>query len=184
MNCVTSVAHTNSGMRLSDMPGARILKIVVMSTMASSRPDKLGEGDHLRPDVRALVGRVVGAGERHVAEPARVRRGIHDAATRTATSPPNRNTQYAYAFMRGKRDAARADHQRHEVRGDRLHHRHGEEEHHRRAVHREELVVEVRADETLVRPRELRAHREREQSREQEEHEGRHDEAPRDRSCD
>ncbi len=32
MNGVISVAHTKSGMRLSDMPGARILKIVVMST--------------------------------------------------------------------------------------------------------------------------------------------------------
>ena len=39
MNCVTSVAQTKSGMRLSDMPGARSLKIVVIRTIASSRPE-------------------------------------------------------------------------------------------------------------------------------------------------
>ena len=36
----------------------------------------LGEGDHLRPDVDALAGRVLRAGERHVAEPARVGPGV------------------------------------------------------------------------------------------------------------
>ena len=30
MNATTSCAHTNSGMRLSDMPGARILNTVTM----------------------------------------------------------------------------------------------------------------------------------------------------------
>ena len=36
---VTSVAQTNSGMRLSDIPGARSLKIVVIRTIASSSAD-------------------------------------------------------------------------------------------------------------------------------------------------
>ena len=45
-----------------------------------------------------------------------------------------------------ERGVARADHQRHEVEREALHHRHGEQEHHRRAVHREQLVVEVRAE--------------------------------------
>jgi hypothetical protein len=39
MNCVTSIAQTNSGMRLSVMPGARILNTVVMMTIASSSAD-------------------------------------------------------------------------------------------------------------------------------------------------
>ena len=34
MNDVTSCAQTNSGMRLSDMPGARCLKTVVMISTA------------------------------------------------------------------------------------------------------------------------------------------------------
>ena len=37
MNDTTSIDHTKSGMRLSDIPGARILKIVTMiSTAATS----------------------------------------------------------------------------------------------------------------------------------------------------
>ena len=36
MNAVTSIAQTNSGMRLSDMPGARSLKIVVMMLTAAA----------------------------------------------------------------------------------------------------------------------------------------------------
>jgi hypothetical protein len=39
MNAVTSSAQTNSGMRLSDMPGARSLKIVTMRHTATPRPD-------------------------------------------------------------------------------------------------------------------------------------------------
>ncbi len=33
MNEVTSMAHTNTGMRLSDMPGARNLKMVIISSV-------------------------------------------------------------------------------------------------------------------------------------------------------
>jgi hypothetical protein len=57
-----------------------------------------------------------------------------------------------------KRGVARADHERHDVEREALHHRDGEEEHHRRPVHREQLVVEVGADEVAVRGRELVAH--------------------------
>ena len=80
-------------------------------------------------------------------------------------------------------DVARADHQRHEVDAERLHHRHGEQEHHRRAVHGEELVVEVRPDELVLRPRELQAHRRGREPAEEEEDERGDEIAPRRRSC-
>ena len=53
------------------------------------------------------------------------------------------------------------DHQRHEIDAHRQHHRHGEQEHHRRAVHGEDLVVEVGAEEGVVGTRELDAHQRR-----------------------
>jgi hypothetical protein len=34
MNAITSIAHTNNGMRLSDMPGARILNTVATISTA------------------------------------------------------------------------------------------------------------------------------------------------------
>ncbi len=39
INDVTSMAHTKSGMRLSDMPGARMRKIVTISSVAAIRAD-------------------------------------------------------------------------------------------------------------------------------------------------
>jgi hypothetical protein len=52
----------------------------------------------------------------------------------------------------------------------RFHRRHGEEEHHDRAVHGEELVVQLGPDEIVLRHRELDAHDEREDAGEDEEH--------------
>jgi hypothetical protein len=68
-------------------------------------------------------------------------------------------------------DVARADHQRHEVDGECLGDRHAEQEHHRRAAHGEELVVEIRPDEVALRPRELHAHHRGERAAEQKESE-------------
>ena len=39
MNDATSIDHTNRGMRLSDMPGARILNVVTMIAIAMISPD-------------------------------------------------------------------------------------------------------------------------------------------------
>jgi hypothetical protein len=39
MKAITSIAHTKSGIRLSDMPGARCLKIVTMICVAPMSPD-------------------------------------------------------------------------------------------------------------------------------------------------
>ena len=58
---VTSIDQTNSGMRSSDMPGARCLKTVTTISTATAQRRDLGEGDHLRPDVGALAGAVLRA---------------------------------------------------------------------------------------------------------------------------
>ena len=61
MNDVTSIAQTNSGMRLSVMPGARSLKTVAMIWIGAEQRRHLGEGDQLRPEVGALAGAVLRA---------------------------------------------------------------------------------------------------------------------------
>ena len=80
MNENTSIDHTKIGMRLSVMPGARILKIVTMKLTAPTvveMPTKTTP----RPQKSMLMpGRVRLAGERHVGEPAAVGRVADDEA--------------------------------------------------------------------------------------------------------
>jgi hypothetical protein len=71
----------------------------------------------------------------------------------------------------------RAEHQRNDVRPHALHHRHGEQEHHRAAVGREEAVVEVRADQVTVGAGQLEAHQRGLDAAGDEEDERRDDEA-------
>ncbi len=111
----------------------------------------LGEGNELRPEVGALTRRVVGPRERHVAEPADVRRRVQQ-------------------HRRDEHDAA--DHQRHQIDAHRFHDRHREQEHHRRPVDGEDLVVEIGTDEVVVRHRELEAHQPGQHAGEDEEAEG------------
>src|SRR5262249_37021190 len=69
-----------------------------------------------------------------------------------------------------KRQIPRADHERNEeVSQDRRNRRDQKEEHHDDAVHREELVVGLRADEVARRSQELEADQQREDSAEDEE---------------
>ena len=74
-----------------------------------------------------------------------------------------------------ERHVPRADHQRHEVVPEAREDRDDEEEDHRRAVHREELVVGVLGDEVVVRLRELGPHEQRHQAGREEEEERRDD---------
>jgi hypothetical protein len=94
---------------------------------------QLAEGDHLRPDVGALARGVLGPRERNVAEPAGVGAEVQDKGDVDHRAP-----EQEYPVVEGgearKGDLPRADHQRHEVDGHGLHDRHGEQEHHGRAV--------------------------------------------------
>ena len=80
-----------------------------------------------------------------------------------------------------KGDVARADHQRNEIESQPQHHRNREEEHHRRSVHREDLVVEVRVQDSILGNRELQANQQRLDSAEKKEPERGDDVAPADR---
>ena len=88
-----------------------------------------------------------------------------------STTPPNRKNQYDSAFSRGKGHVSGADHERHEEVREAGEDRNADEEHHRRTVDRDELVVAVGADDVRVRLGELEAHHERHQPGEDEEDE-------------
>jgi hypothetical protein len=76
----------------------------------------------------------------------------------------------------GERHVARADLQRRQVHGEPFEHRHGEEEHHRRAVHGEDLVVGLRRQERALRGGELDADEQTLDAADGEEHQGGPDE--------
>ena len=87
-------------------------------------------------------------------------------------TPPIRKLQKPKAPRRGKGQLARTEHRRQEKDRHRLEDRHGEEEHHHRAVQREGLVVEIGRDQVVVGNSELRAHEQRQHAGEQHEGEG------------
>ncbi len=130
-----------------------------------------GEVDQVDPGIDATGWKVGGAGERHRRDPARLgrapedRRVEHDAAGEE--QPVGERVQSR------ERHVARADHQRDEVVAEARQHRHDEQEDHRRPVHREELVVDLRADERVVRLAELQANHQRLAAAEDEERERR-----------
>ena len=139
----------------------------------------LGEGDHLRPDVGALADAVLRPGQRHVGEPADI--GPHvEHERRPQQNAAGEIHPVGECIQPRKRDVAGADHQRHEVDGDRLHHRHGEQEHHVRAVHGEDLVVAVGADDPGLRAGKLQPDQHRQHAAERQEDEGGGDVAPAD----
>src|SRR5580704_15286202 len=57
-----------------------------------------------------------------------------------------------------ERHVARADHQRHKIVSESKYQGHRDEENHRRAVHREHPVEDLRRDEVVMRPDELETH--------------------------
>ncbi len=128
-----------------------------------------GEVDQVDPGVDTAGWKVGGAGERHRRDPARLgwapedRRVEHDAAGEE--QPVGERVQPREGHV------ARADHQRDEVVAEARQHRHDEQEDHRRPVHREELVVDLRADERVVRLAKLQADHQRLGAAEDEERE-------------
>ena len=89
----------------------------------------------------------------------------HEHASAEQEEPVRERVQARERHVRG------ADHERHEVVREARQDRDADEEHHRRAVDRDELVVAIRADYARVGLRELEAHHERHQPREDEEDE-------------
>ena len=125
--------------------------------------------DQVDPRVLAAAGRVDRAGQRRVAGPAGFRRvpeerGIEDDAARQE-QPEGECVQARVGHVAG------ADHQRHEVVRQPGHHRHDEQEDHRRPVHREQLVIGLGRHQRVVRRAQLQAHHQRLDSAQTEEHE-------------
>ena len=130
-----------------------------------------GEVDEVDPRVLAAAWRVGGAGERHDAGPPGF--GRVEEERRVEDDPAGQQQPVGERVQARESHVASADHERHEVVGQAGHHRHDEQEDHRRAVQREQLVVDHRRDERVVGRAELQAHHQRLDAAEAEEHERR-----------
>ena len=129
------------------------------------------QADHVEVDP---VGRREGdTAVRRVAEPTTVGATTTDdprAVEEKRTGQPHPERQ---GVQTGEGDVAGTDLQRDQVVGEGGGHRHDEQEDHRDAVHREDLVVKVGTQQALFRERELRADQQGlEATHEEEEHRG------------
>ena len=124
--------------------------------------------DHVDPRLLAVGRRVLLEAQRHVGEPAGLgRREEHRRVQREAAEQVHPVRPRVQAR---EGDVARADHQREQVVREARPHRHDDQEDHRRAVHGEDLVVPLRRQQRVVRDRQLRAHQQRLDPAQHEEH--------------
>ena len=130
-----------------------------------------GQVDQVDPRVLAAAGRVDRVGQRHVARPAGFGRVPEDRGVED--DPAGQQQPEGERVQAREGHVARADHQRQEVVGQPRHHRHDEQEDHRRPVHREQLVVDLGRDQRVVRRAQLQADHQRLDAAEAEEHERR-----------
>ena len=115
-----------------------------------------GEDQPEGVEVDVDAGSEPGVGQRRVGEPAGVGCPA-DEERRVEEDPRRQEDPVAEGVEAREGHVARPDHQRDEEVAEPRQHGHGEEEHHRHAVHREELVVGLRADQVQLRPAELGA---------------------------
>ena len=154
-------------MRPRVMPGQRMQRIVAIRLTAVPMLPKPDDQDGDRPVVGARTRRECARGQRRVGPPPHVRRvarAVQAAAAEKAEiqqEPAERAQPEAEGIQARKRHVARADHQRHQVVAEPEQDRHGEEEDHRRAVHREHPVEHLRRHEIVVRVHQLDADDER-----------------------
>ncbi len=170
-NCMTSAIHVKIGMRMSVMPGARMLRTVTIrltaptceATPVISRPSVQKSTPLVGENGTELFGAYMN--QPPSAAPPR----NHDVLMKM---PPNTNVQKLERVEARERDVAGADLQRHHVVGERRGHRHHEEEHHRGGVHREHLVVLVGRQDRAVGLGELGPDQQRLEAADEEEHHG------------
>ena len=138
------------------------------------RADERGDaGDVDQEDPRVLAGarRVLDARQRRIAPPARFGRLPEERCVED--DPAEQQQPVGQRVQPRERHVAGPDHQRHEVVAEARHHRHDEQEDHRRPVHRQQLVVVLARQQRVVRDPQLGAHQQRLDPAEREEHEGR-----------
>ena len=128
-----------------------------------------GDVDQEDPRVLPGVRRVQRARERRVAPPAGL--GRLEEQRRVEHDPAEQQQPERQRVQPWERHVPRADHQGHEVVAEAGHHRHDEQEDHRRAVQRQQLVVLLAGDQRVVRHRQLQPHDQRLDPAEREEHE-------------
>ena len=118
-----------------------------------------GQVDQEDPGVGAVARDVRAGRQRRVRRPAGLRRA--EEHRRVEDDAAGEVQPVGQRVQPRERHVARADLQRHEVVGEPRPQRHDDEEDHRRAVHREDLVVDLRRQQRVVRLGELRAHQQR-----------------------
>ena len=89
-NCTTNAIQVNIGMRISVMPGARMLMIVVMKLNAAASDETPRIWRPSTQKSMLMPGEYCLRRERRVAEPAAVRRGARRRSGRVMKMPPNR----------------------------------------------------------------------------------------------
>ena len=121
---------------------------------------------------RFSPGEKLRAGQRGIGEPAAIRREAHQK-TGIHKQPRQEEDPVAERVQAREGHIARAGHERDQEVAKPKQDRGGKEEDHGRAVHGEELVVDFRAEQVVLRQGQLRAHKERLNARQAEEQEGR-----------
>ena len=183
MPAVTSMYQAKIGILPSVMPGARVFRMPTMSSTAAATAEISTKP---RPSTQTSVlmpGRVLGAGERRVHEPAAIGRDAEEQAGEHQHAADG-VAPVAEGREPRERHVARAEHARQQQHRDRLDDRHREQEHHHGAVHREELVVGVGVEEaSLPGYGELDAHEQREHAGAEEEQKAGGDVEDADRGC-
>jgi hypothetical protein len=115
----------------------------------SDDTDDLGHGHTQEPEVDARVGAELGAAEGRVVEPSSVGHRTREQAP-VQEDATEQVEPVSEGVQAGEGEIPAPDHHRDQVHRQPLDHGHGEEEHHRRAVKGEGLVVGVWAEEALL----------------------------------
>src|SRR5206468_3768366 len=120
----------------------------------------LGEVDDLNPGVDSVARGELRRSQRNVVEPAGIRTSVAQEL-KVNVEAAEEVEPVTDRIQPWKGNVARAHHQRNEIQSEPQHHRNREEEHHRGSVHREDLVVKVRVQYSVLGNRELQANEER-----------------------
>ena len=133
------------------------------------QPGDFGEGNQLRPYVCSFSRRELGTAKRDIGEPADIRAHVqHEHRPQKDSAEQIQVVAISVEAREG--DIARSHHQRHEIHREGFeHHWHGKQEHHVCAVHGEQLVVKIGADDVALGMRQLQAHYQRQNSAEKKE---------------
>ena len=142
------------GILSSDMPGARVRSTPTMISMAPAIAEISMKPMPSSQKSAPMPGEILRAGQRRIHEPAAGRREIEEQRAEEDQAADEIGPEGEGAEPR-ERQVARAEHLRQQQDAHRLDRRHGEQEHHHRAVHGEDLVVGLLAEEGVARHRQL-----------------------------